>query len=99
MSATAPGNSNSCMCEVTPAETESSGGPRMSVNVSMKAVGRCCLVCLLAVANLAAGSGLALVDAVRMGDKEAVFSQLMGKADVNMPEADGTTALAWAAHR
>ncbi len=37
-----------------------------------------------------------LVDAVKNGDKVAIASLLRQKADVNAPEADGTTALHWA---
>ena len=37
-----------------------------------------------------------LVDAVKAGDRTAVRRLLKQKADVNAPEADGTTALAWA---
>ncbi len=37
-----------------------------------------------------------VVDAVKAGDQTAVASLLQSKADVNVPEADGTTALAWA---
>lgn len=37
-----------------------------------------------------------VVEAVKAGDRAAVASLLQGKADVKVPEADGTTALAWA---
>ena len=54
---------------------------------------------LLSVASLAAAGGdLQLVEAVRHGDQEAVRS-LLQQADVNTPQADGATALHWAAHR
>ena len=39
-----------------------------------------------------------LVDAAKNHDKDAVRSLLKAHADVNAPEADGTTALHWAAH-
>jgi ankyrin len=37
-----------------------------------------------------------LVEAVKSGDKATALSLLRQKADVNAPEADGTTALEWA---
>ena len=37
-----------------------------------------------------------LVDEVKAGDKAAATALLKQKADVNVPEPDGTTALAWA---
>src|SRR5438128_1887867 len=57
------------------------------------------IVSLLLVASLgAAGSDLRLVEAVRSRDKAAVLSLLKQHADVNTTQADGATALAWAAH-
>ena len=47
----------------------------------------------------AAGSDLDLVEAVEKGDTDAVRSLLEQQADVNAPQADGATALHWAAHR
>jgi len=47
----------------------------------------------------AASSDLQLVEAVERGDREGVRSLLQQHADVNTPQADGTTALHWAAHR
>ena len=40
-----------------------------------------------------------LVDAVKAGDKAAALALIDRHADVNAPEADGTTALHWAAHQ
>ena len=55
---------------------------------------------LLSVAGFAAAnSDLRLVEAVEKGDQAAVRSLLQQRADVNAPQADGSTALAWAAHR
>jgi len=51
------------------------------------------------------GAGVAHVastdvaDAAKRGDRAAVRSALTRKADVNAPQADGTTALHWAAER
>lgn len=39
-----------------------------------------------------------VVDAVKNHDKDAVRTLLKERVDVNAPEADGTTALQWAAH-
>lgn len=39
-----------------------------------------------------------LVDAVKAGDKAAALALIARRADVNLPEADGTTALHWAVH-
>ena len=57
------------------------------------------VVPLLSVASLAApSSDLQLVESVRERNTEAVRSLLKQHADVNVPQADGTTAVAWAAH-
>src|SRR5579863_3635487 len=60
----------------------------------------------VALAALFAGSLLAtdagrppLPEAAKSGDKEAIKSLLQKKADVNAPDADGTTALHWASYR
>ena len=57
------------------------------------------MILLLPVASLAAtGRGdLRLVEAVKNRDKEAERSLLKQHADVNVPQADGATALHWAA--
>lgn len=47
---------------------------------------------------LLASAGQSLIDAARNDDKSAVRSLINDKADVNLAEADGTTALHWAAH-
>jgi uncharacterized protein len=54
---------------------------------------RLCLI--LAVACLSARAGT-VVDAVKDGDTTAALALLKQHADVNLPEADGTTALHWA---
>ena len=69
------------------------------MGAKFKSLGGWWMVPLLSVASLAApNSDLRLVDAVQRGDKEAVRSLLKQHADVNAPQADGATALAWAAH-
>lgn len=56
------------------------------------------IVPLLSVAGLAATSPGRLVDAARHQDREAVRALLKQHADVNAPQADGATALHWAAY-
>jgi len=41
----------------------------------------------------AASTGISLVDAVKLGNREAVRALLARRTDVNQPEPDGTTAL------
>src|SRR2546425_1642597 len=47
----------------------------------------------------AASDRLALLDAAKTADKDAVRALLQKKADVNAAEGDGTTALHWASYR
>ena len=57
------------------------------------------MVSLLSVATLAAAEGdLRLVEAAKNKDREAARSLLQQQVDVNTPQPDGATALAWAAH-
>lgn len=57
------------------------------------------LISLLSVVGFAAPSAdLRLADAVQNKDRQAVRSLLAQRADVNAPQSDGSTALAWAAH-
>jgi ankyrin repeat protein len=57
-------------------------------------IARVGVLVVLAMAGLsAAGPAPSLVEAVKRGDREAVRALLRSKADVNAPEADGTTAL------
>ena len=55
-----------------------------------------CVVVLLSVANLGWAAASEVADAAQKGNKDAVRSLLQRKADVNMPQVDGTTALHWA---
>ncbi len=60
----------------------------------------CVLVCAFCVPVLLSGadrSGLA--DAAMRGDKAAVRMFLQQHVDVNLPQADGATALHWAVYR
>jgi ankyrin repeat protein len=67
--------------------------------MTVKDIRRWCMVMLLAAASLAAGGNdLRLVEAVKKQDKEGVHRLLAQKVDVNAPQADGATALHWAAH-
>ena len=56
----------------------------------------CCVFVLLSVASLGAAVS-DVADAVMKGNKVVVRSLLQKKADVNVPQTDGTTALHWAA--
>ncbi len=57
------------------------------------------IVPMLAIFGIAAAGEVRFIDAVKTGDKAAVRALLRGGIDVNAGEADGTTALHWAAHR
>ena len=64
-----------------------------------KAGGMISLLFLSLASLAAASSDLHLVEAVKRGDREGVRALLEQNADVNTAQADGTTALHWAAHR
>lgn len=57
------------------------------------------MAALLSAASVSAAGDLRLLEAVKGGDKESARSLLKQRADVNASEADGATALHWAAHR
>src|SRR5229473_5716223 len=60
----------------------------------------CGIAILLAAANVPAfATDLRLVDAVRNRDLAAIQSLIKQHVDINAAQADGTTALAWAANR
>jgi len=61
----------------------------------VKAVLLCSIVLILAATRLSASD---IADAVKNRDRDAVESLLRQRVDVNAPQADGTTALSWAAH-
>ena len=63
-----------------------------------RAIQVCSLPLALALAALGAVPS-PVADAAMKGDKAAVKSLLQQKADVNAPQADGATAIQWAAYR
>ena len=66
----------------------------------LKGLAACSAALLLSLASVdAAGADARLVDAVKAADKPAVRALLEQRVDVNAPEADGTTALHWAANK
>lgn len=70
------------------------------MGVKAKALGGLWMAPLLSVAGLAFPSNdLRLVDAAQKGAQQVVRSLLEQNADVNAPQADGATALMWAAFR
>ncbi len=76
---------------------------RPPIGPAFRSLGRIvpfCLVLLLQVSPAAARiSPNRLVEAAKSGDGEALRSLLAAHADVNQRQADGSTALHWAAHR
>ena len=56
-------------------------------------------IAVAAAALCAASPELRLADAAQKMDRAAVRALLDQHADVNEPQADGTTALHWAAHQ
>ncbi|HZM59111.1 MAG TPA: ankyrin repeat domain-containing protein, partial [Vicinamibacterales bacterium] len=58
-----------------------------------------CVLCLLAGVALAHAATSDVADAAMQGNREAVRAAIARKADVNVPQIDGTTALHWAAER
>jgi ankyrin repeat protein len=61
--------------------------------------GRLIVALLLGCASAAEANSLPIVDAVKRGDQAALTALLAQQVDVNAREADGTTALGWAAYR
>ena len=58
-----------------------------------------CGVLLLLTAVAAAAATADVADAAKRGHRAAVQAALARKADVNLPQPDGTTALHWAVER
>ncbi len=75
------------------------------MSAKSKNLGSWWLALLFSVASLMAADNeiplveAGLVEAAKQGDREAVRSLLQEHADVNAAQADGATALAWAAYR
>jgi uncharacterized protein len=59
----------------------------------------CVAVLLLCATALVRGAGSDVADAVMKGDTAAVRKLLLAKADVNVAQVDGATALHWAVYR
>src|SRR6266852_4947598 len=57
-----------------------------------------CMAILLSVAGLAAVRESRVANAAEKQDRESVRALLTQHVDVNAPQADGATALHWAAH-
>ena len=69
------------------------------MSIKAKQLGIWCLAPLLSMTAFAGtGGDLRLVDAAKNRNHEAVRSLLQQHVDVNTPQADGATPLAWAAH-
>src|SRR5580700_3344265 len=77
--------------------------PQENSTMHVKRMAEWALVALLVAVQVgaagAAGGGALLVDAVKSGDVAAVRALLKRPGSVNVPEADGTTALHWATDR
>src|SRR4051794_10111819 len=58
-----------------------------------------CFVGLLAAVGAFAAGYPTLIDAIKAGDRGAALSMIQQKVDVNTAEANGTTALHYAAYR
>lgn len=65
----------------------------------MKSATMWLLLAAVSVGLASAGDDFRIVEAVKNGDGAAVRSLIEEHADVNAPQADGTTALTWAAQR
>src|SRR5437763_15722567 len=59
----------------------------------------CAAVLFVCATTLMRGAGSDVADAVMKGDTAAVRKLLLAKADVNVPQVDGATALQWAVYR
>ncbi|MBI3895555.1 MAG: ankyrin repeat domain-containing protein, partial [Acidobacteria bacterium] len=74
---------------------------RCEMGINIKALVGGGMVFLLSIICLAAApsADLQLVEAVKNGDKAAVRSLLEQHVDVNATQADGATAVMWAAYQ
>ena len=90
--------------KIRPIRNRGSRLPGLPVGPAFRSLGLvvpACLVLLLQIPLAAAGrsSPNRLVEAAKSGNGEALRSLLAARADVNQRQADGATALHWAAHR
>jgi uncharacterized protein len=69
----------------------------MAKNYGRRLVGSLAAALLVGLSLSAAGHDVSLVEAVKSGNAAAARALLAKQADVNVAEADGTTALHWAA--
>jgi ankyrin repeat protein len=69
---------------------------RIAVTLNVLFLGMLASLPLAAQSDAAAARNLELLAAARAGDTTAALVLLDGSSDVNLPEADGTTALHWA---
>jgi len=60
---------------------------------------RSVIICLLCAVTSFAAASSEVADAAMKGDRAAVRALLARKADVNLPQVDGATALHWAVYR
>jgi len=65
----------------------------------MRMVSTFCLLALLLGAATARAATSEVADAAMRGDREAVRAAIARRADVNLPQVDGSTALHWAVDR
>src|SRR2546427_11314977 len=69
------------------------------MSIKVKKLGIWWVAPLLSITSFAGTSGdLRLVDAAKNRNREAVRSLVQQHVDVNTPQADGATPLAWAGH-
>ena len=69
------------------------------MHLHLKSVVGTWMVLLASLVSLAATSDLRLIEAVKSKNPDAVSALLKQRADVNVPEGDGATALHWAVHQ
>src|SRR6185436_2334136 len=68
------------------------------VHMKLSVASACGIGLLAALPGIALAGGSPLADAAKQQDKAALRALLKSRTDVNLPEADGATALHWAAH-
>jgi ankyrin repeat protein len=71
----------------------------MKMIATRKSIGALLVISVLSVAGIATAGDLRVANATEQGDKEAVRALLKKHVDVNAPQADGATALAWAVYQ